>query len=306
MSKLALPFPNPTTYAGHSGVDFPQATGTAIRASGAGRIVQRGWLNGRAGWSVQVAYDGGPTVLYCHLPNLDAVPAVGTRVAFGSVIARVNNSGNSTGPHLHMEIMVGAGANTYAGIWNHFTRSAVMQGGLGNITTRPTVDVQRLVGAKADGIYGPETVAKVTDWQRRNGLAADGIWGPKSDAKGFPPKPAPAPAGKPAAATARPEVVLGWAWRGIQKMLKRHYGYTGAIDGIAGKGTISAFQRFLRAKGYRNVAVDGLWGGETTKGAQVWLSKRPSNPYRGAIDGIPGAGTRSSWDTAERENNAAF
>ena len=54
-----------------------------------------------------------------------------------------------------------------------------------NITSRPTADIQRLVGAAVDGIYGPETTAKVKAWQARNGLVADGIWGPKSDAKGF-------------------------------------------------------------------------------------------------------------------------
>ncbi len=304
MSKLAMPFSNPTTYAGHSGVDFPQPTGTPILASAAGRITKSGWINSRAGYGVQIAYDGGPEVLYCHQPEPAARPGVGSRVGFGGSLGQVGSTGNSTGPHLHMEIMVGSGAHTYAGIWNHFTRSAVMQGGLGNITTRPTADVQRLVGAKADGIYGPDTVAKVTAWQRKNGLTADGIWGPKSDAKGFPPKPASKPA--PAATKARPEVMLDWPWRGIQEMLKRHYGYTGAIDGVAGKGTIAAFQRFLRAKNYRRVAVDGLWGPETAKGAQVWLSRRSSNPYRGAIDAIPGSGTRSSWATAERENAAAF
>lgn len=55
-----------------------------------------------------------------------------------------------------------------------------------NLTSRPTADIQRLVGAEPDGEYGPDTTAKVKAWQKANGLEADGVWGPLSDAKGFP------------------------------------------------------------------------------------------------------------------------
>lgn len=70
-----------------------------------------------------------------------------------------------------------------------------------NATTRPTADIQRLVGANPDGDYGLETTAKVIVWQKANGLDADGIWGPASDAKGFPSAPLPE-APKPTTRTA--------------------------------------------------------------------------------------------------------
>lgn len=60
-----------------------------------------------------------------------------------------------------------------------------------NATSRPTADIQRLVGAKVDGAWGPETTAKVAEWQAKHGLEVDGIWGPKSDAVGFPNTPLP-------------------------------------------------------------------------------------------------------------------
>ncbi|WNN95068.1 endolysin [Microbacterium phage Magritte] len=61
-----------------------------------------------------------------------------------------------------------------------------------NATTRPTKDIQKLVGADQDGVYGPNTSTKVAQWQEKNGLApVDGIWGPASDAKGFPGVPLP-------------------------------------------------------------------------------------------------------------------
>ncbi len=43
--------------------------------------------------------------------------------------------------------------------------------------------VQRIVGATADGIFGPKTAASVKAWQRSHGLVADGIVGPKTQAK---------------------------------------------------------------------------------------------------------------------------
>ena len=70
-------------------------------------------------------------------------------------------------------------------------------GGVKHVTvSRPVKDIQKLVGAKPDGIWGPETEGKVKTWQKKNGLTADGIWGPLSDAKGFP-KSKPAKPAKP-------------------------------------------------------------------------------------------------------------
>lgn len=60
-----------------------------------------------------------------------------------------------------------------------------------NATTRPTKDIQKLVGAEEDGQYGPNTSVKVAQWQEKNKLDADGIWGPASDALGFPGVPLP-------------------------------------------------------------------------------------------------------------------
>ncbi|EYT59754.1 hypothetical protein D514_0111620 [Microbacterium sp. UCD-TDU] len=70
-----------------------------------------------------------------------------------------------------------------------------------NATSRPTADIQRLVGVNPDGDYGADTTVKVIAWQAANGLDADGVWGPASDAKGFPSTPLPE-APKPATRTA--------------------------------------------------------------------------------------------------------
>lgn len=60
-----------------------------------------------------------------------------------------------------------------------------------NATTRPTKDIQKLVGAEVDGEYGPNTSVWVAKWQEKHKLDVDGIWGPASDALGFPGVPLP-------------------------------------------------------------------------------------------------------------------
>jgi murein DD-endopeptidase MepM/ murein hydrolase activator NlpD len=121
---LKLPFNNPRTYAGHSGVDFPQPRGTIVRASGRGVVSFRSF-NARAGNMFWIDYyDGGTKVgtAYAHLDNYDLVPPKGTVVNEGDPICRVGNSGRSTGPHLHMEI---AGWATTAGFWKFYGNAVV-------------------------------------------------------------------------------------------------------------------------------------------------------------------------------------
>ncbi|WP_417555581.1 peptidoglycan DD-metalloendopeptidase family protein [Microbacterium sp.] len=114
---------------------------------------------------------------------------------------------------------------------------------------------------------------------------------------------APAPAA-PAPAPARKGTLQGLPWTGIQRMLKSDFGYTGRIDNIPGKGSISAFQRFMNAKGYGHLAVDGIDGVATLKAAQSWLKLRWG--YTGAIDGIRGSGTTGAWGRAEAANGRAY
>lgn len=123
---MELPFINDETYDGHSGVDFPQKAGTTILASAPGRISYVGWLNDNAGYSVIVDYDNGPAVLYCHQLKNCWRPNVNSRVDYGWTLGSVGTTGRSTGNHLHMEIMRGNGAHTYAGIWNYFKRDTAV------------------------------------------------------------------------------------------------------------------------------------------------------------------------------------
>ena len=120
---LPIPFGNPYTYAGHSGVDFPQPRGTPFRASGPG-VVSSIDYSPRAGHTVWVRYDNGPTVGYCHMDYRTSNVRVGQRVSEGTILGLVGSLGlASTGPHLHVEV---AGHATTAGFWKFFDRNRVV------------------------------------------------------------------------------------------------------------------------------------------------------------------------------------
>ena len=120
---LPIPFGNPDTYTGHSGVDFPQMRGTPFRASGPG-VVSSIDYSPRAGHTVWVRYDNGPNVGYCHMDYRTSNVRVGQGVSEGTVLGLVGSLGlASTGPHLHVEV---AGHATTAGFWKFFDRNRVV------------------------------------------------------------------------------------------------------------------------------------------------------------------------------------
>ena len=120
---LPIPFGNPYTYAGHSGVDFPQMRGTPFRASAPG-VVSSIDYSPRAGHTVWVRYDNGPNVGYCHMDYRTSNVRVGQRVSEGTILGLVGSLGlASTGPHLHVEV---AGHATTAGFWKFFDRNRVV------------------------------------------------------------------------------------------------------------------------------------------------------------------------------------
>nr|WP_043660666.1 M23 family metallopeptidase [Nocardia thailandica] len=85
----------------HYGVDIADALGTPIRSAMGGTVIEAGPASGFGQW-VRVQQDDGTIAVYGHI-NEYYVQA-GDRVSAGDVIAAVGNRGQSTGPHLHLEI----------------------------------------------------------------------------------------------------------------------------------------------------------------------------------------------------------
>lgn len=90
----------------HTGVDFPVATGTAIKAVGPGEVVSAGWA-GAYGYQVVIRHSDGRYSQYAHLSALGV--KAGHKVSGGQRIGRSGSTGNTTGPHLHFEMRTGPG-----------------------------------------------------------------------------------------------------------------------------------------------------------------------------------------------------
>jgi len=87
----------------HRGIDMAAPTGTSVRASDGGTVSYAGWW-GSYGYLVEIDHGNGFKTRYGHNSKINV--AVGQVVSQYEQIAFVGNTGNSTGPHLHFEIMI--------------------------------------------------------------------------------------------------------------------------------------------------------------------------------------------------------
>jgi murein DD-endopeptidase MepM/ murein hydrolase activator NlpD len=98
----------------HTGLDFAAPYGTPVRAVAAGRVVEAGW-DGSYGNAVVIEHAGGVRTRYAHLAS-DSV-RVGEQVAAGEKIGAVGSTGNSSGNHLHLEVITAGGGFTDPRDW---------------------------------------------------------------------------------------------------------------------------------------------------------------------------------------------
>lgn len=88
----------------HQGVDFAAPTGTPIMAAGTGHIEFVG-NNGGAGKYIRIKHLNGYKTSYSHLSKYASGIQKNVKVRQGQVIGYVGNTGLSTGPHLHYEVI---------------------------------------------------------------------------------------------------------------------------------------------------------------------------------------------------------
>jgi hypothetical protein len=87
----------------HFGIDIAGALGDAIYAADNGVVVYAGWNEWGYGNVVVIDHDGGWQTLYAHLSSFNV--GCGQSVYQGDVIGAFGSTGNSSGPHLHFEML---------------------------------------------------------------------------------------------------------------------------------------------------------------------------------------------------------
>jgi len=89
----------------HTGVDWANKIGTPILAAGNGTIIKAGWESGY-GRRIEIQHANGYVTSYNHQSRFANGIVPGARVKQGQVIGYLGNTGLSTGPHLHYEVIV--------------------------------------------------------------------------------------------------------------------------------------------------------------------------------------------------------
>jgi len=89
----------------HTGVDWATAYGTPIFASGNGVVETAGWEGGYGNY-VKLKHNNGYETAYGHMSAFAKGLEPGKRVRQGQVIGFVGSTGQSTGAHVHYEILV--------------------------------------------------------------------------------------------------------------------------------------------------------------------------------------------------------
>ena len=87
----------------HTGLDIAAPSGTAVKAAASGTVTFSGY-KGSYGNLIVISHGNGVQTYYGHCSKLYVV--AGTQVSQGQTIAAVGSTGNSTGPHLHLEIRI--------------------------------------------------------------------------------------------------------------------------------------------------------------------------------------------------------
>ena len=93
----------------HHGVDYPAPIGTPIYAAADGKVIYSGQAGGYGNWIVLEHEINGLKfyTIYGHMGEKDLLVKEGETVKKGQNIARVNEKGEATGPHLHFSVAFG-------------------------------------------------------------------------------------------------------------------------------------------------------------------------------------------------------
>jgi hypothetical protein len=128
--KLTMPVNGPITqlfgenpqiykkwgFPGHNGIDIGVPNGTPVNAAAAGTAAMVGFENGGYGNYVKLSHTDGNKTYYTYYAHLaSAAVSAGQKVKTGTVVGYSNNTGASTGPHLHLGLRIDGENPPYKG-----------------------------------------------------------------------------------------------------------------------------------------------------------------------------------------------
>jgi murein DD-endopeptidase MepM/ murein hydrolase activator NlpD len=87
----------------HPGIDLALPTGSPVYAADSGTVVFAGWNTAGYGYLIVLDHGNGWRTYYAHLSSVDV--DCGDQVSRGGIIGATGSTGNSTGPHLHFEML---------------------------------------------------------------------------------------------------------------------------------------------------------------------------------------------------------
>lgn len=103
-------------FPGHNGVDYGIANGTPITSAASGTVSQVSFEHGGYGNYVKLVHKDGSKTYYTYYAHLaSAAVAAGQKVKAGQLIGYSNNTGASTGPHLHFGLKIEGENPAYKG-----------------------------------------------------------------------------------------------------------------------------------------------------------------------------------------------
>lgn len=156
----------------HSGCDIGwYGTDDKVYAMASGKVVVPKYSN-TAGNYIWIEHGNGYTSVYSHLKTI--LVKNGQHIKQGYPIGIKGTTGNSTGVHLHLELIK---HHTFSNDWNKKVNPLVH---FVDNTTKQWQGWLKDLGYYAgsvDGIYGDSTIKAVFEYQKKNKISADGVCG---------------------------------------------------------------------------------------------------------------------------------
>lgn len=211
--KITTPYHKPGSWWScgyHTGVDFACPQGTPVFAIQDGKVLEAkmgvSW-GGSYGNAVIIDHGNGKRVIYAHLSKIEV--KAGKKVVAGDQIGLSGNTGNSSGPHLHLEARVSPWRYANKDIDPKNLIDSKVKTSLKAKLTAATPDkreapepstvypgdpvelgekgeavraLQIKFGLEDTGTYDAALKRKIVSWQKKNPKlgAADGVVGPKT------------------------------------------------------------------------------------------------------------------------------